>query len=338
MVAIATREAERFVAAPPAGVAAFLVYGPDAGLVSERADAIALARARDQAVEQVRLHGDDIAADTGRLVDECHALSMFGDHRIIRLRLGSRVPGGLDVIVSEPNRSATLIVEAGDLKPLHAVRALFERQAGAAAVACYADDAGELARLLDDVITKAGVRLDPAARPVLLDNLGIDRMRSRAELEKLVLFAGPGGAIDLEAVENLLSDAAPPMVDTLIDQAMLGETGAIDDAMRRVLADGVDPGVVLGMALRHGLQLCALVRDARGPATPEAIKRQRFHWKRERTIRQQSELWTEQRLLRMIQSVQDAVLTVRRTPALAETIATRAFWSIALAATRSGQR
>lgn len=43
MVALKAGEVERFVAAPPADVPLVLVFGPDAGLVSERAAMLAAA-------------------------------------------------------------------------------------------------------------------------------------------------------------------------------------------------------------------------------------------------------------------------------------------------------
>src|SRR3981189_1625799 len=72
MVALRGREIDAFLARPDAGRPIILLYGPDAGLVRERADAL-LAPAVDPPNDPfslVRLAGDHVAAETSRLVGQ----------------------------------------------------------------------------------------------------------------------------------------------------------------------------------------------------------------------------------------------------------------------------
>ena len=72
MVALKSSDIESFVARPDPSRAVVLVFGPDAGLVSERVDAIMRASVDDPAdpFSLVRLDGDTLASDPARLVDE----------------------------------------------------------------------------------------------------------------------------------------------------------------------------------------------------------------------------------------------------------------------------
>src|SRR3569623_101926 len=92
MVALTTSEADSFVARPDPARAVELVFGPDAGVVSERVDAIVRASGVDanDPCSYVRLDGDAIASDPARLVDEATTVPLFGGRRAIRLRAGSR--------------------------------------------------------------------------------------------------------------------------------------------------------------------------------------------------------------------------------------------------------
>src|SRR5260370_21330677 len=92
MVALRGKEIDAFLARPDAGRPIILLYGPDAGLVRERADAL-LASAVDDPNDPfslVRLDGDELAAEPSRLVDEAMTIPLFGGRRAIRVRAGSR--------------------------------------------------------------------------------------------------------------------------------------------------------------------------------------------------------------------------------------------------------
>ena len=92
MVALKTGDIDRFVARPDPARAVVLVFGPDAGLVSERVDAIVKASVDDtnDPFALVRLDGDTLASDPARLIDEATTVPLFGGRRAIRVRAGSR--------------------------------------------------------------------------------------------------------------------------------------------------------------------------------------------------------------------------------------------------------
>src|SRR6202046_176171 len=91
MVALRGKEIDGFLARPDPGRPIVLLYGPDAGLVRERAEA-SLASAVDDPTDPfslVRLDGDELSAEPSRLVDEAMTIPLFGGRRAIRVRAGS---------------------------------------------------------------------------------------------------------------------------------------------------------------------------------------------------------------------------------------------------------
>src|ERR1700727_812518 len=91
MVALRGKEIDSFLARPDPGRPIVLLYGPDAGLVRERAEAL-LASAVDDPTDPfslVRLDGDELSAEPSRLVDEALTIPLFGGRRAIRVRAGS---------------------------------------------------------------------------------------------------------------------------------------------------------------------------------------------------------------------------------------------------------
>jgi DNA polymerase-3 subunit delta len=72
LVALRGKEIDSFLARPDAGRPIILLYGPDLGLVRERADALMASAVDDpnDPFSLVRLDGDELAAEPSRLVDE----------------------------------------------------------------------------------------------------------------------------------------------------------------------------------------------------------------------------------------------------------------------------
>ncbi len=91
VVALRAGEIDSFLARPDPRRPVVLIYGPDAGLVSERATALLSAAACNNSdpFAIVPLEGDAIASDPGLLQDEARTFGLFGGRRIVRVRAGS---------------------------------------------------------------------------------------------------------------------------------------------------------------------------------------------------------------------------------------------------------
>src|SRR5215469_16817826 len=85
---VKSSDAERYVSRPPPGIVAVLVFGPDQGLVRERAERLVKSVVPDLA-DPFRISDLDEATlngDPARLADEAAALSMMGGRRAVRVR------------------------------------------------------------------------------------------------------------------------------------------------------------------------------------------------------------------------------------------------------------
>src|ERR1700687_5561329 len=83
MVAIKPADVDRFVARPDPARPVVLVFGPDAGLVSERANALVKSSVDDpnDPFALARLEAEDLAAEPSRLVEEAQTIPLFGARR-----------------------------------------------------------------------------------------------------------------------------------------------------------------------------------------------------------------------------------------------------------------
>jgi DNA polymerase-3 subunit delta len=92
MVAVKAADVDAFVARPEPVRRVVLVFGPDAGLVSERVSAILKASVDDvnDPFALARLEGEDLAGEPARLIEEALTVPLFGARRAVWVKAGSR--------------------------------------------------------------------------------------------------------------------------------------------------------------------------------------------------------------------------------------------------------
>src|SRR5215211_3212354 len=92
MTALKAAQVDAFVAKPNPAQPVVLVYGADAGLVRERAEALVRGAVDDinDPFSLVRIEGDLVAGEPSRLVEEANTISLFGGRRAGWVKAGSR--------------------------------------------------------------------------------------------------------------------------------------------------------------------------------------------------------------------------------------------------------
>src|SRR3990170_2693036 len=153
MTALKTAEIESFVARPDPARLIVLVFGPDAGLVRERAEKIVHASVDDVSdpFSLARLEGDELSGDPARLVDEANTIPLFGGKRAIWVKAGGRnIAPAVEALLAAPSPGCRVVIEAGDLKRGVPLRSLCERAKAAVAIPCYVDGERDIARLIDE--------------------------------------------------------------------------------------------------------------------------------------------------------------------------------------------
>ena len=340
MVALRGRDIDAFLARPDPGRPIILLYGPDAGLVRERADLL-LASAVDDPDDPfslVKLDGDELSAEPSRLVDEAMTVPLFGGRRAIRIRAGSRnFAGGIDTLAEMTLKDCRIVIEAGDLRPESPLRKACERAKTAVAIGCYPDTERDLAKLIDDELRIANLRIAPDARASLMALLGGDRQASRNELRKLTLFALGEGEVTLDHVMAVVADASELKLDPIVDGAFAGKPELVESEFMKAMVAGTYPGVIISSAQRQAAWLhksALAVAEGTPVATLLESGYPRLHFSRKPMVETALRNFSAGRLVAIIDQLASAALDARKQPALAAVIAQRALLSIAVNAKR----
>ena len=195
-------DVERFLAQPPKTVRGALIHGRDRAGVHERADRLAQAATAhpDDPFDVALLTESDIDSDPARLADELSARSLSGGRRLVRLKLtGERVTidrASAEAVkahaVGEFNPEAFFLIEAGALGRDSGLRKAAEKAESIAAMACYDDEPGDVARLVREALARDQLSLTADALDLFVARLPRERGVTRQEIERLALFLGPG--------------------------------------------------------------------------------------------------------------------------------------------------
>ena len=266
-----------FISQPNPDIACILLYGPDKGLVREHALTLGKTVVDDLSdpFRVVEIHGNDLKNDPARLTDETKAIALGGGRRLVRVRnvsdnITKIVAAHLEITTKE---DALIVIESGELGPRSSLRKLFEKSKNAASIACYSDNIRNLPSVINETLSTHGLTPTREALAYLVSNLGSDRSITRSELDKLAIYMGAPGSVELSDAMATINDNAAMVMDDITLAVGCGNKIALDQALSRTLMDGIHPIQVLRAAVRHFLRLheaAGLIATGKDPDT--AIK------------------------------------------------------------------
>ncbi len=340
---IAAARADAFAAAPGAATRAVLIYGPDVGLVRERTATLIGAVAGDASdpFRVCELTGATLRDDPARLASEAAALSMTGGRRVVSVSNVTDAQAALfEQLLSDGSWESLVIVGAGELAPRSGLRKLFEGSAAAAALPCYLDDGVALSEVIQTTLGQYEVSASREAFAYLLGHLGADRRMTRSELEKLALYVGRGGAVDLEAAELIVGDSAGRSLEDVVYAAGAGDRAKLDVALLQAEQEGINPVAVLRATSRHFERLLrATEMVAAGTSVEGAMKalRPSVFFKRTNSFGQQMRHWSRPQLVAALDRLVDIELRCKTTGAPDVALCGRALFEIAQVGARGGR-
>lgn len=347
MVEIKSHEVDGFLQKQAKHYRIFIVYGPDKGLVAERAKAIAEQTGVDQSdgFALIRLDVADIQNDPGRLLDEVNSYGLFGGEKLVWVRGAANEKPLVDALQhlgANPPTGSHVIIEAGDLKKGSALRKIGEAHRTVASVACYQDDARALSGLIDQELASANLRITPAARELLLNSIGGDRIASRNEIRKLVLYCLHTELIDEQEVIDIVGDASGTSTDEVVDAVLNGDLDGFLHAIQKVISSKTAIFLVLQSTMKqfHLLENMRLEMDERQQQASQVMQTlgRGIHFRRKPVIEKTLRNWNSSDLAREASRLQAAILVSRQRSSLEENAAVQTLLATTLQAARRNKR
>jgi DNA polymerase III subunit delta len=332
---VKSHEADRYAASPPKELRAALVYGPDAGLVQERAEKLLKSVVADltDPFNVSDLSESVLLTDPARLADEAAAISMMGGRRVVRVRgAGNDLAELFESFLDDPKGDALVVIEAGDLAKTGALRKIFDGHKTAIAVQCYPDSARDLSDVVRDALRAEGLSIAPDALEDAVSRLGSDRGVTRREIEKLLLYMHGKKQVALEDVRAVMGDEAEARSESACDAAAGGDLAKLDRELERLWVSDTQPAQVIRSAMGH-FQRLVQARESvgRGESIDNVMKRLRppVHFSRATAFKAQAQRWNSDKLGEALDMLLDAEVLTRTTGVPAEAVTGRVLMNIA---------
>ncbi len=342
-------EIDRFLARPDPGIRAVVIHGKNRSGVSERAVVLCKAITPDlnDPFNVSSLTDSDIDGDEARLEEALTALSMIGGRRLVRVRLGSEKVS-IDKMLAAAlkvhadggyNPDAMLVIEAGALGRDSALRKAAEAGKGSAAIVCYEDETGDVARMTREALAADKVGLTSDALDRFVSRLPRERGLMRQEIERLALYIGPGSgrSIDVDELEKHLGVEPDASLQDAALQAFSGRAAPAQSGLRRAFAEGESSVMAVRQASIHLGKLRRInVLQASGAGAKEAAKAAGVFWKLEAEMLRQARAWRLEDLDMVLDSINAADVATKTTGMPDQLIAERLILEISSRARRLG--
>lgn len=340
------REIDAFLAKPDFAQKIILLYGPDQGLVAERADALARKSGVDLSdpFSLIRLDADDAAADSARIADEAHTIGMFGGSRLIRISGTTRrdLAKSLKPVLDTPPEDAIIIIEAGDLRKTASLYKQLSASKAALCIPCYQDNDAALEQLIGEEITNSGLSIDPDTKAELKSLLGDNRMASRGELSKLALFCHGKSQVTLEDVRSIVGDAGKLVIDDVVDAVAVGNTARLQEKLPKAIESDHSPDMIAQAMIRHFQMLqvgCSKIENQRQSASSViGGMRPPVHFSRKDLVSRALSVWTLERVTRGLSRLDKTMLECRQHSDAAASLLGTTLLALCLEAQALGRR
>ena len=313
---IAPRQIASFLAKPPDKISAILLHGSDSGLRSSRSQQLAALYTDDldDVFSVTRISGASLGGEPGKIADAAAEIPMFGTRLVLVKANGTELLDPCKLLLAKPVHGAMVIIDASDTTTKHAVVKLFESSDIAAAIGCYPDSDGDIRKLAQTIFQQDNVSVDRDGLALISARLGSDHAATRAELEKLVLLAGPGGTLTVETISEALGDSAVLAVDDVADAVANGHVPALSKALRKAWLEEANCVMIIRGCQTYFNQLGMLgyaVLAGQSPQTAVRGLRPPVHFKLQDAFIRHLKNWQPQRCMDMVNRLQDIEISLK---------------------------
>ena len=303
---IAPKAAESFFTNPDTQCRAVLFYGPDAGLVRERAGRIKkiVLASNDDPFALVEIEESKLLADTARLADELLAISLMGGKRLIIIRdAGDKTTGIIKDAAPHLHDQVFLVVMAGELQARSSLRAHFEADPKLAAMACYRDETRDVQDIINKTFAAAGISAAREVTDYLAQQLGNDRYVTMQELEKIVTFAGDTKRLTLEEAQALVDYNREANLDDIVQAVADKNLQALEKMLQIHLREGTQPVAYLRALQRYFNRLYSInAQVSAGQRLDMVIAnlKPKVFFKAEQSLRRHAQNWGSEQTVKAL--------------------------------------
>ncbi|MBQ7413482.1 MAG: DNA polymerase III subunit delta, partial [Alphaproteobacteria bacterium] len=310
-----------------------LVFGPDFGIVQELADQIISFIITDKSDEFcfIKLTPQKIKEIPSFLSDEGNAISLMRGRKLIWLKeADNTVLSAVEEYFQNIKTDTFLLITAGNLTKSSGIRNLFETEKDLLGIACYADEAKDVAAFVQEVLSNQQIRVSEAALPILTERLTENRLMTRRELEKLINYLGDKKIVEPADVLAVITDTQNSSTDIFCCAVAVGNRQTADKEYHLMLENGENPVSIIRILSMYFNKLLDASETYLSGGTEAALKKimKPAQFRLESSFRKQIQIWKKPFILKVLDLLIEAEKQAKSTGLPAELILDRVILKI----------
>ncbi len=318
---------DSFVKNLPENCPGVLLYGPDSGLVSERAEIITeqvLGKNPDPFLI-TEITSEKLKDDPGTLANEMASVSFFNTGRkLIKIRdAADSLSAILKPILGghKGKDDPFIIVFAGELTPRSSLRALAEKEASFASVPCYQEDSGALTNIVRTKLREAGYTYEIGIPELIAANCMGNRMVLNQELTKLQLYMGERKQVTSDDVYACIVEVTESSMDNLCSAVAGRDAKVVAKELKKAYQEGMMPVTILRYVSNYFMRFYLINSQLKqGRTEQEAIEMLKppVFFKQVPVFKKHISYWargteSEKRLQKALKAIMSAELECKKT-------------------------
>lgn len=240
----------------------YLVSGDVPLIQQEVCDELRIA-AKTQGYTEKEVFSAEKGFDWNNLLQSASSISLFGEKKIIELRIPSGKPGdtgskAIQAYLANPSPENILLLITGKLDSGMQRSKWFKSiDKIGAFIQIWPVDAKQLPRWIHQRMHAAGLEPERQAAQILAEKVEGNLLAASQEIEKLQILKG-SGPVSVEDIQHSVSSSARYDVFSLVDSALEGNAPRSLTILSRLKDEGTDATVVLWAFARELRTLYAM--------------------------------------------------------------------------------
>ncbi|AIL65473.1 DNA polymerase III subunit delta [Rickettsiales bacterium Ac37b] len=294
----------------PSHIKAFLVYGPDGGLVTERVNSIIskfLNKNFQNSLSFFEFNYDKLKDNLEEFISILYSRSLTGEKKVIKIYdVRSSMITTLQEILLKYEGQNIVVFASGDLPPGSTVRKFFENGKSVAAIACYHDEQKTIKNIIIYKLKSYGFSYDNDALLFLESHISGDRVLILNAIEKLITYKGNDKHIKLQDVLESTVDQLSTSLDALCYSVADFNYENTNDILQQLLAENIQVITIIRSLSRYFIRLYQVkCEEEKGIVATEAIKilEPPLFFKNVHIFLQHIKKWTSSMLIQIIEEL-----------------------------------
>jgi len=320
---------------------AILLYGQDYGLISERSSLIINSFFSNinggiNSLNIIDFSAASIISNPEDLEIQASSISLLNTKKIIRIKdAADSSYKALEDYLLKPHQDCLVIALSENLSPRSQLRKLFEGHNEAIVLPCYSDEQKNILNLIESSLKAEGININEEGKRLFANYLGIDRLITKAEIEKAILYAGQLKKLGIDDISAFLSDQASINIDNLYDLSLIGDIENAYRVLFRIQKEGIPAIQIIRAFIRQMQSLYSILYSLSTNSNINNVLdnfKPPIYFKRKAYIKEHAEKWSLIKINKALSLLESAEVSCKLPKSNPDIITKQAILSIGLIA------